>query len=278
MSDFNFFSCDKRSDEGVGTPISSLAAGDVKQIPSEGKNHFEDSASPAESLLPVVPRCVSVVDSVPQKNLEKFKIEQEQKRKEKHQQDLVKRSSALHPNGRGRRNNLKEFNAVQSEFDNGLPFVPKIETRPVPKTPELRSLVCLFISSGGTLTEFARRSTIPRYTLAGWIEGDPVFKTMFEKAKQEGIDAIAEEALRVASEPFYQQEVIETYDKDGKLSSKAVKHADSVYARKLSFHARLQLLQKWAPQKYGDKPERGDSETRAAKILEARRRISGKGR
>ena len=42
-----------------------------------------------------------------------------------------------------------------------------------------------------------------------------------------------------------------TYDKDGNVLSRAVKRSDAVYARKLAFQARLQLLAKWAPNKYG---------------------------
>ena len=73
---------------------------------------------------------------------------------------------------------------------------------------------------------------------------------------------------------FFQNEEIISYDKDGNVISRAVKRFDAVYARKLAFQARLQLLAKWAPNKYGEKPVIDTNESRASKILEARRRIA----
>ena len=67
---------------------------------------------------------------------------------------------------------------------------------------------------------------------------------------------------------------METYDETGQMRQKAVKRYDNVYARKLAFQSRQWLLAKLAPEKYGEKPQTGDTDSRAARILAARKRLA----
>ena len=52
--------------------------------------------------------------------------------------------------------------------------------------------------------------------------------------------------------------------------------ADNTYARKLAFQARMQLLEKWAPEKYGPNAKAEVSGGMAEKLRAARDRIRTK--
>lgn len=81
---------------------------------------------------------------------------------------------------------------------------------------------------------------------------------------------------RVATDPLMVEDVYERYDNDGNLLSRDVKTGDAVYARKLAVSTRLDLLKKWAPEKYGDKVEAKTDSSLASRILAARQRVAGK--
>ena len=141
-------------------------------------------------------------------------------------------------------------------------------------TPEFRDSVIAWVEAGGTVTEFCKRAGISKTQLYRSMKEEEGFHERLANARLAGYDSMAEEALRIASEPSMQAEEVITYDKDGNVLSRAVKRSDAVYARKLAFQARLQLLAKWAPNKYGEKVVQEDNESRATKILEARRRVA----
>lgn len=96
----------------------------------------------------------------------------------------------------------------------------------------------------------------------------------YRKAVLDGYDAMAEDALTIASTPVAVEEVTETYDKDGKLTGRYVKKGDNVLSRKLAYQARVELLSKWNPEKYGNKVEVKTSGDMAAAIAGARKRLS----
>ena len=88
------------------------------------------------------------------------------------------------------------------------------------------------------------------------------------------MDALADEALLIASTPMDTEEVAETTLADG---GKVVvrKKGDNTYARKLAFYSRVELLKKWAPDRYGEKISVDVTDKRAAAILAARRKLQG---
>ena len=68
------------------------------------------------------------------------------------------------------------------------------------------------------------------------IDSDKELAARYKKAREVGYDAIAEECLNIADD--------DSGDSAGRVSTDR---------SKLKVWARLQLLSKWAPQKYGDK-------------------------
>ena len=137
---------------------------------------------------------------------------------------------------------------------------------------EFADALVAFTAQGGTLTRFATATGVTRTRLWKFIK-EPGVKERYEQARQVGIDAIAEEALQIASEPVYLEDTYESYDGNGNLVRRDVKTGDAAYARKLAFTARLELLKRWAPERYGDKVEVQTTDSMASKILAARKRI-----
>lgn len=103
---------------------------------------------------------------------------------------------------------------------------------------------------------------------------DPAFSARYDDARSQGMDALADEALLIASTPMACEEVAETTLADGKTVT-VRKKGDNTYARKLAFYARVELLKKWAPDRYGEKISVDVTDKRAAGILAARRRLQG---
>jgi hypothetical protein len=153
-----------------------------------------------------------------------------------------------------------------------LPTDPK--TGRVTKSPECLEALCAYLAQGGMMLLFAKRLGLNRGTLSAWCSKDPEWKAAVAKAREQGVDALAEEALAMATDPLMVEDIYERYDNDGNLLSKDVKKGDAVYARKLAVSTRLDLLKKWAPEKYGDKVEAKTDSSLASRILAARNRIS----
>lgn len=120
------------------------------------------------------------------------------------------------------------------------------------KSPELLDALCAYLAQGGMMLTFAKRVGLGRSALSQWCSKDPKWKAAVAKAREQGVDALAEEALAMATDPLMVEDVYERYDNDGNLLSRDVKTGDAVYARKLAVSTRLDLLKKWAPEKYGD--------------------------
>ena len=260
------FSPWKKEKQGVGAPILPLPARDLARKMDTGKNHFEKSAPNAD---------------LPKPKIELASSEKIVRVTEIHPGDPVVEDRPdwrprKCPHGRGYKNNKPEVDAILKDIENSLPEPPPLpEVRGVWRTKEFADGLVEFISSGGSINQYCKRTGTYPARVTQLMQEDPALKSRVLQAREVGYDAMAEEALRIASEPFFQNEEIISYDKDGNVISRAVKRFDAVYARKLAFQARLQLLAKWAPNKYGEKPVMDTSESRATKILEARRRIAG---
>ena len=91
---------------------------------------------------------------------------------------------------------------------------------------------------------------------------------------KEAYDAIAEDAVSIARTPGNGEEVTEAADKDGNLTGRYVKKGDNVLSRKLAYQARMELLSKWNPEKYGNKVEVKTTGDMATAIAGARKRLS----
>lgn len=250
----------KTDSEGVGAPICPSPARIPTRAASEGKIHFENSAQDAE-----------ILDPVPEKITYKTEI---------HPGDPVKEDRPTwkprkKPHGKGFKNNAAAIAEVNRQIESSLPEPAPLPQVPAKhRTPEFKEGLLEFVCAGGTVNQYCKRVGVVAPRVSEMLREDPEFKAQLAAARETGYDSMAEEALRIASEPCLQAEEVITYDKDGNVLSRAVKRSDAVYARKLAFQARLQLLAKWAPNRYGEKPMQEDNESRATKILEARRRVA----
>ncbi len=130
-----------------------------------------------------------------------------------------------------------------------------------------------FVAAGGTVSSYCQASGLSYMTVRSHIQRNPTFKAQVAEAREAGADALAAEALNIASTPCLTEERITVYDKNDQIVTKSVKLADNTYARKLAFQARMQLLEKWAPDKYGPNAKAEVSGGMAEKLRAARERI-----
>lgn len=104
-------------------------------------------------------------------------------------------------------------------------------------------MICDAVSNGTTIAQICRDLDIARFQIYAWIEADSDFRERMEAARAAGYDAIADEALEIADD--------DTHDtlENGKINREWVARS------KLRFEARLKLLSKWHPKRYGEKLE-----------------------
>ena len=117
-------------------------------------------------------------------------------------------------------------------------------------TQKAADKICKDLSEGIPLAEICRGTGMPSVrTVSNWKREHPEFGSAFTRAREDGFDAIAEEALRIADTPVDGVEV----EKDEKGKIIKTKHGDMLGHRRLQIETRLKLLAKWSPNRYGDK-------------------------
>lgn len=141
-------------------------------------------------------------------------------------------------------------------------------------TQEFKDFLYEWIASGRPLLQITRKYGVGYGQMQTWIKSDPVMAERMKEARSVAVEALVEQSLDMASNPLMQQETIEQFNKDGEVTSRAVKTFDNVYARKLAINTRMLLAAKWAPSKYGEKPEEEVTSSQAERILAARRRVA----
>lgn len=180
------------------------------------------------------------------------------------------------PGTGGGKGQARALKVLEEEFGPGLyglKDLPRDEYGSIAFSPELVELVCVYISQGGTLYTLARALDIPRRLLHEWMTR-PETKPLYDAARTQGVDAMVEKAHDIASTPFMVEEEYRSYNGEGELVRKDVKKTDAVYARKLAVNNAMTLASKWAPERYGEKPETKTTESMSQRILAARKRIS----
>jgi hypothetical protein len=117
--------------------------------------------------------------------------------------------------------------------------------RPVEKPdPKICDAVIAWIEAGKTLREFCRQKGMPSYgTIYAWLNKDELFAERFARARDIGLDVIADETL----------EIIDTFPVEA-LSGDG-KRLDSAHVAWLRNRVdqRMKLLAVWKPSKYGAK-------------------------
>lgn len=101
--------------------------------------------------------------------------------------------------------------------------------------------ILAWIGDGQTLRDFCRQDGSPSHVAVyDWLKKDEAFALRFARAREVGHEAIAEEALALADEPPPKV--------DGRVD-----HGYVAWV-KTRVWTRLQLLSKWNPGRYGDRP------------------------
>lgn len=145
--------------------------------------------------------------------------------------------------------------------------------RPTKYTPELAKLVCELLAQGKSLTNICKTEPAPPYsTVRQWVIDDVNgFAAEYARARDFGVDVMADELLEISDTPKEGVEVIEGDD------GTKIKRGDMLGHRRLQVDTRKWYLSKLAPKKYGDRLdiEHSGSIDIGHKILEARKRASG---
>lgn len=134
--------------------------------------------------------------------------------------------------------------------------------RPSLYSAELITEICARLSKGEVMTQICRDEGMPAArTIREWTESRPDVSAAIARAREEGFDAIALDALNIADDGSRDYEV----NDDGR----AAIDRDHIQRSKLRVETRLKLLAKWDPKRYGDKiqqevsgPDGGPIETR----------------
>lgn len=112
--------------------------------------------------------------------------------------------------------------------------------------------ICARLAEGEPLTQICKDEGMPTpRCVREWQREHKWVATAIAKAREVGFDAIAEDALRIADTVEVGEETLERLTPEGKTSE--TRKADMLQHRKLRVWARLQLLAKWDPNRYGDR-------------------------
>ena len=104
------------------------------------------------------------------------------------------------------------------------------------------------LSSGEPLAQICRDDHMPAVrTVYDWRDANEAFAAGFGRAREEGFDAIALDALYIADDNGQDTR----YSKDGQ----EMPDSEWISRSKLRVETRLKLLAKWDPRRYGDKLE-----------------------
>ena len=112
--------------------------------------------------------------------------------------------------------------------------------------PDIVNEIINWISHGNTLRSYCRQKNKPNWrTIYNWSEKDDGdFIARFAHARDMGADAIAEECLEIIDSPP---------PLCGSEGNTRLDPAAAVQMQKNRVEARLKLLAKWNPKKYGEK-------------------------
>ena len=121
---------------------------------------------------------------------------------------------------------------------------PEFNTEEIKRKIEILEEVFEWVAAGKTLREYCRQDGKPSYpTIYRWMNENEEALKRFARAREDGADAIAEEALAIL---------------DTKPERAVGQHGTTVDSGHVTWlrnraEGRLKLLAKWFPQRYGDK-------------------------
>ncbi|MES2920087.1 MAG: hypothetical protein V4819_00975 [Verrucomicrobiota bacterium] len=123
----------------------------------------------------------------------------------------------------------------------------KLPGRPSTFTPRIAEEICGRIAEGEPLAEICRDPKMPATrTVSDWRRHREEFDDDFQRARDEGFDALAVECLRIADDTS--RDTIET--ENGPRPDN-----EWIARSRLRIDTRLKLLSKWDPKRYGERVE-----------------------
>jgi hypothetical protein len=122
---------------------------------------------------------------------------------------------------------------------------------PLDVVAALKLEICRRISEGEYLSQILRsRPGLPvRAEIWNWLKDDASFRESYAAARELGFDALADEIIRIADTPEMLEEL--EYGADDKVLRKRI--SDATRHRQMRIHARMWVLARWAPHRYGDR-------------------------
>ena len=117
--------------------------------------------------------------------------------------------------------------------------------RPSDYTQELADKICFQLASGLSIRTICKADDMPSgVTVYSWLRKFPQFLKLYEIARSDQADAIAEEAFEIADDSTN-----DYMDREGKIQL----NAENVQRSRLRVDTRKWFASKIAPRKYGDK-------------------------
>lgn len=116
-------------------------------------------------------------------------------------------------------------------------------------TPEIGALICEKLAEGQSLRSICKTTGMPpESTVRRWVVEDVAgFAAHYTRARDLGLDSLAEEILEIANTPQVGTKTTT------KATGTETTEADMIEHRRLQVDARKWYLSKLAPKKYGDK-------------------------
>jgi len=122
--------------------------------------------------------------------------------------------------------------------------------RPTAYTLKLATQICELIADGHPLRRITKMDGMPRSsTVYEWLALHKEFADMYARAREDQADALADEIVEIADE---QPELVQVYDKDGKLVEVKIDSALLTWQRN-RMDARKWTAAKLKPRKYGER-------------------------
>lgn len=123
--------------------------------------------------------------------------------------------------------------------------------RPSDYTHELAEAVCMRIAEGESLRMVCRDEAMPdKSTILRWIGRHQEFRDQYAKAKELGIEAMAEELFEIADDGT--NDWMELTDTEGNAYGYKA-NGEHIQRSKLRIDTRKWYLSKIVPKKYGDR-------------------------
>ena len=123
--------------------------------------------------------------------------------------------------------------------------------RPTKYTPKVAKLICMGLAEGLSLRKVCKEDDMPdKATVFRWLREHENFRDQYTRAKEEGMEAWAEEIIDIADDGTNDY-MADNYDK-GKTPGYAL-NGENIQRSKLRVDTRKWVMSKLKPKKYGDK-------------------------